>query len=176
MKLPPAPARTTPAFGFSTIERALNDCLGRRLFGKREQDKVIGFFGKNPPECVFCGSPHVQRWDHLVPVCKGGETILGNMVPACARCDDAKRQLTFEEFMDGSGGHAPLSRGVADVQERKTRLRAYMEHFVYTPTILEQRLSEQERTALDRIRKRLEESRQEVKELVDAYRKRTGDR
>ena len=64
------------------------------------------------PATCFLISPHVQRWDQLVPVCKGGETILGNMVPACARCDDAKRQFTFEEFMDGSGGHSPLSRGV----------------------------------------------------------------
>ena len=72
----------------------------------------MAFFGKNPPECVFCGNREVKRWDHLVPVMKGGETVLGNMVPACARCDDSKQAFPFEEWMVSDAKWSPKSRGV----------------------------------------------------------------
>ena len=43
--------------------------------------------------CVYYGDQNVQRWDQLVPVNKAGETVLGNMLPACARCNDSHLDL-----------------------------------------------------------------------------------
>lgn len=40
--------------------------------------------------CAYCGGP-VETWDHLVPITLGGETVPGNMVPACRSCNSRKR-------------------------------------------------------------------------------------
>ena len=69
--LPSIPKRTTPGFAFSMIERALNECLGERRFGKAEIDQVLAFFNSANLECVYCGSRDVKRWDHLIPIKNG---------------------------------------------------------------------------------------------------------
>ena len=40
--------------------------------------------------CHYCDSPltpEIAEIDHFVPVCKGGETKLGNLVLACSPCN-----------------------------------------------------------------------------------------
>ena len=175
MKLPRVPQRTTPGFAFSMVERALRECLAARQFGRDETRKVLDFFGKDPPECVFCGSLDVKRWDHLVAIKEGGETVLGNMVPACARCDDSKRNLPFEEWMRSSVGGSPTSRGILDVDQRIEHIKAYMQRFGYVPQTLEQRLDEREQEQLRDIRSRLQEVRQDTEKLIKDYRERTGN-
>ena len=49
MKLPKVPGRTTPAFGFSYLERSLRDCLRKRQFGTDEKSKVVEFFDQWEP-------------------------------------------------------------------------------------------------------------------------------
>jgi len=175
MKLPRVPQRTTPGFAFSTVERALQECLAARQFGKEEIAKVLEFFGDDPPECVYCGSHEVRRWDHLVPVNKGGETVLGNMVLACARCDDSKRDLPFEEWMRSDAAGSPKSRGVKDIDQRVESIKAYVHRFGYTPQSLEERLDEHELERLTTIRSRLQELRKDIDALIEDYRTRTGN-
>lgn len=78
MKLPRVPARTTTGFAFSMVDRALRERLAERKFGRAEVEKVLEHFG-DPPNCAFCGDERIARWDHLVPVTRGGDTVLGNM-------------------------------------------------------------------------------------------------
>jgi hypothetical protein len=125
-KLPRVPQRTTPGFVFSILDRSIKDCLSRRQFGLVEIKQVIDFFGEGPPECVFCGSAAVARWDHLVPITSGGETVLGNMVPSCARCDDSKQHRPYEEWMLSEGPSSLKGRGVTDVEARIERLKEYV--------------------------------------------------
>lgn len=131
MKLPQAPQRTTPGFSFSILQRALNECLGARQFGQEEMARVLRFFDMAQPKCVFCGCPEVKRWDHLIAVTQNGEAVLGNMVPACARCDDSKRDLPFQEWMTCDAKGSPKSRGVDDIAERVERINAYVHYFGY---------------------------------------------
>ena len=156
------------------VERSLHACLAPRQFGQQEKAQVLSIFATPQPQCVYCGSPEVRRWDHLVPVKRGGETVVGNMVPACARCDDSKRDKPLEEWMTSDAQHSPKSRGVDDINERIERIRAYAQHFGYTPMILEQRLSEEERERLALIQSTLQELREEVDLLIKDYRARTG--
>src|SRR5687767_7943079 len=93
---PKTPGRCTPSFAFSYVDRAIREGIGRRLFGIAEQDLAIDFFGGEPATCVYCGSVDFDRWDHVVPVRAGGETVLGNMVPACQPCDDAKQHFAYD--------------------------------------------------------------------------------
>lgn len=172
MQLPEVPQRTTPGFVFADIERALSECLGRRAFGAAEKQQVLEFFGQ--PACVFCGAPNISRWDHLVAIRQGGETVLGNMVLACARCDNSKGQQPFEEWMRGAAPGSPASRGVADIEARIARLRAYVAHYGYLVRPLDQRLTAEERVLLGQIRAQLWAAQQETEALISRYRARTG--
>jgi len=173
-KLPLVPQRITPGFVFSNVERALCDCLSRRQFGKKEIAEVLAFFNTDPVECVFCGNLDVKRWDHLVPIKKGGETVIGNIVPACAACDDSKRDKLFEEWIFSDVLGSPKSRGIKDINKRIKKIKAYVHHFGYTPSSLEERLNSQEKVKLGEIRSSLKEVRDNMEELIRSYRARTG--
>jgi hypothetical protein len=176
MKLRPVPQRTTPGIVFSNVERAISDCLGRRQFGMAEMAAVVAFFGGEPLECVFCGSTDVRRWDHLVSVKEGGETMLGNMVPACAACDDSKRHLPFDIWMRSAVPRWLMSHGTVDVEARIARIQAYVAHFGYTVTPLDKRLDAEEQAVLADIRAKLHAARAETEALIKHYRRRTGNR
>lgn len=178
MVLPKTPQRTTPGFAFSIIERALKDCLARRKFGQTEKKQVLEFFGLSmeSPECVFCGSSDVERWDHLVPISQGGETVLGNMVPACAQCDDAMRELPFDDWMMSDDRYSPKTLEVKDINQRITHIKKYMRHFNYIPLSLEERLNEGELERLEIIHAKLDEIRSDIEAfIVDHSTRRDGD-
>jgi hypothetical protein len=46
---------------------------------------------------------------------RGGDTVPGNIVPACSKCDDPKRSLPYDEWAVGSTPGSPRSCGVTDV-------------------------------------------------------------
>ena len=176
MELPRTPKRTTPGFVLPMIERVLNDCLGRREFGPEEQEAVlVFFFGDGLPACVYCGNSEIKRWDHIVPIKEGGETVLGNMVPACGRCDDSRRDRPFDEWAMGNARWSLKSRGVPDIQQRIDHIRDYIQHFDYKPSTLEERLDAGEFGRLVMIRMTLRELRREIDRLIEHYRARTGN-
>jgi|SRR5579872_3107254 len=41
-------------------------------------------------ECAYCSEP-AKTWDHIFAVSKGGQTVPGNIVPACVSCNSRKR-------------------------------------------------------------------------------------
>ena len=173
-KLPKFPARTTPGFALSIVDRALKECLATRQFGANEMAQVVNFFGKEPPECVYCGSRDVRRWDHLVPITKGGDTVLGNMVLTCASCDDSKRDLSFEEWMMSESRLSPRSRGVLDLDRRIGHIRAYVLHFGYMPLPLENKLDQEELEQLKSIHNEINIVRHKFDALIAHHRARTG--
>ena len=167
MKLPSAPQRISPAFAFSIVNRAIREGLALRKFGRREMDEVVRFFyGERDAECVYCGSADVRRWDHVVPVMQGGDTVVGNMVLACAPCDDSKQGRDFEQWMTGEAPLSPQSRDVADIASRVQRIRQYVGHFGYEARPIEQRLNQRERDALQGIQRQVEEARQRLEQLI----------
>lgn len=165
-RYPRVPDRTTTGFAFSILDRAIREGLASRRFGRIEIEEVHRFFGWGDPECVYCGAPEVTRWDHAIPVNRGGETMLGNMVPACGRCDDSKRGQPFEEWMESSAKHSPKSRGVMDIAARKERIRRYMEHFGYTSRSLQDHLTPEEIGTLEAIRSRAKSLREGIESLI----------
>ena len=42
-------------------------------------------------ECAYCGSKDSIEQEHVISVNKGGKTSLGNIVPACRRCNASKK-------------------------------------------------------------------------------------
>ena len=151
------------------LTRAVREGLSTRRFGKSEIEAVINFFGPRPLECVFCGSGNVRRWDHLIPVGAGGDTVLGNMVLACSRCDDSKGRRPFDEWMRSDAPFSPASRSVPDLERRIARLKAYMVRFGYSPRRHEDRLTPDELSRFAGIRTQRRELRQGIDELIRLY-------
>jgi len=158
----------TSAYGFAYVERALREGIGRRAFRAKEIALVAAFFGE-PLRCVYCDSPEVGRWDHLVPVVSGGETVVGNMVPACAPCDDSKSKRHFATWLRLQAQRGAMSPESAE--ERITRLREYMERFEYQPEEYGSRLSADRAVQLADLRSRLSTLRRDVEEFIAQVRK-----
>lgn len=50
--------------------------------------------------CFYCGQRGGDKTrDHIVPLAKGGEHTMENIVPCCADCNSKKRQLDLKEFI-----------------------------------------------------------------------------
>lgn len=49
--------------------------------------------------CVYCGEEDGPlHADHVIPITRGGESTLENLVCACCRCNSAKQARTPEEW------------------------------------------------------------------------------
>ena len=174
---PKVPGRTTAGFAFSILDRALRDSLADRKFALTERYRALAFFADSDaegPRCAYCGSAEVTRWDHLLAIHKHGDTVFGNMVPACRTCDDSKGHLDFAEWMRSARKGSPTKRGVssAEIERRIQRLSEYVKSSAYSARTFEERLAPDELSRLRRIEKTLAEVRKEFDALVADYRAR----
>lgn len=53
-------------------------------------------------QCAYCCGPH-ESWDHVLPVIKGGQTVPGNVVPACTTCNSSKRDRNVYDWLAATG-------------------------------------------------------------------------
>ncbi|CAG9465333.1 unnamed protein product [Pedinophyceae sp. YPF-701] len=49
-------------------------------------------------QCAYCGRTRDLTIDHVVPLCKGGDSSWGNLVTACGKCNGKKADKTLEEL------------------------------------------------------------------------------
>lgn len=49
--------------------------------------------------CAYCDRK-ATSWDHFIPVSRGGQTIPGNMLPACGSCNSRKNDMDPLEWLD----------------------------------------------------------------------------
>ena len=69
---------------------------GVRRMSELAKELVLELFeGK----CAYCDND-ATTWDHVIPVSKGGQTVKGNMLPACCRCNSSKRDRNIDEWLD----------------------------------------------------------------------------
>jgi len=79
--------------------------------------------------CAYCGDPSIE-WDHLRPIVRqkkptGHVSEIGNLVPACGKCNQSKGNKNWRDWMLSEARLSPKSKGVADLNERIARLEAY---------------------------------------------------
>lgn len=93
--------------------------------------KILGMTAADV-RCAYCGDPSTE-WDHLRPLVKGRRPTgfiseLANLVPACGKCNQSKRNEAWREWMlSKSAPRSPTGRGIKDVAERIQRLEAYVQ-------------------------------------------------
>ena len=48
--------------------------------------------------CAYCGATENITADHVIPVSRGGSHGIGNLVPACSRCNSSKKDRLITEW------------------------------------------------------------------------------
>lgn len=48
--------------------------------------------------CIYCGSNDGIQADHIIPIIRGGVNSIGNLVPACYKCNPSKGTKTIMEW------------------------------------------------------------------------------
>lgn len=72
------------------------------MIAKFKEMKKLIILGQLAPLCAYCGKqitdPNDFSQDHQVPLARGGQTTLDNLVPACMHCNAEKGMLTAAEY------------------------------------------------------------------------------
>ncbi len=77
----------------------------RTLGAKRREAKAAGFVDPDTWQavlafyryaCAYCAVDHWDQQDHCKPLSRGGKHEIGNVVPACARCNYRKGTQTWQ--------------------------------------------------------------------------------
>jgi hypothetical protein len=118
--------------------------LGDESFGERDWQETKAHFGNR---CAYCDDGEAEQMDHGVPInrSKLGEHRLGNVIPACKKCNSGKHQKDYQEHL-------------RDDLERIERIEGYMVSRGYVP------LGEN-----DQVKRILEQAHKEVAVLADRY-------
>lgn len=75
---------------------------------------IKAFFGN---KCAYCGKSVKLEKEHVIPFSKGGTFSVGNIVPACRKCNASKGTEDFEEWYMNSGVYDP---------DRHERIKEYL--------------------------------------------------
>jgi 5-methylcytosine-specific restriction endonuclease McrA len=68
---------------------------GQGAISRRTWQALLDAFGG---VCCYCDAPGDMTVEHLTPLAKGGTNEIGNVAPACVKCNASKRARTAEEF------------------------------------------------------------------------------
>jgi len=156
MPLDKLPIKMSPGLGLSMLDRAIKESFALRCCAG-DLDRIRQYFSKNGGfRCLYCKTENPSRWDHLHAVSRGGDTVPGNLVPACQRCDDSKQDKDVDEWVSGKSKHRPDSNSLARIQ---SEVKAYQTQFSYEPREFDSKLTEEQRATYARFRKELESLR-----------------
>ena len=73
------------------VKLQLDKIYGPPMVSKR------GVLLRDNHTCGYCGSPHANTVDHVLPRSRGGKSSWVNLVAACRDCNNRKRDRTPEE-------------------------------------------------------------------------------
>jgi 5-methylcytosine-specific restriction endonuclease McrA len=76
-------------FANSSNARARRLGATGKLYG-REVKLIVG-------PCRYCGGAQA-RWDHLIPLARGGTNTIDNLVPCCIACNKTKGNRTPDQW------------------------------------------------------------------------------
>ena len=121
------------------VARGLREIVApRQTMPNAEWARIEQEFGDS---CIFCGQMGTKENrgivpDHLVPVTRFGELVMGNTVPACQTCNDARGDKDWRPFL--------RERFPGDAEAQIARVEHYLAQHPYHPMRPEDALSEKE--------------------------------
>lgn len=65
---------------------------------RRDWERLVARYGGM---CAYCGVREWEHIDHVIPVCRGGTHSIGNLLPACAKCNLSKKDRLLVEWRVG---------------------------------------------------------------------------
>jgi 5-methylcytosine-specific restriction endonuclease McrA len=79
--------------------------------------------------CAYCGDVATE-WDHLRPLVQnklptGYVSEIGNLVPACGKCNQSKGNKPWQDWINSTARFSPRTRKTKDLETRIRRLREY---------------------------------------------------
>jgi 5-methylcytosine-specific restriction endonuclease McrA len=94
-------AKRTRAYRQANAEYFRLKCHERRSLRRNNPDSVgvsqrdwIRLCRRYDYLCAYCGAkPKKLTVDHIIPLSKGGRDAIGNVLPACSRCNNMKRSV-----------------------------------------------------------------------------------
>lgn len=96
-----------------------------------EIEAALNILEMNPSDvrCAYCGDKATE-WDHLRALVSGRRptgyiTEIGNLVPACGKCNQSKGNKAWRQWMLSNARLSPTGRQIADVKARIVRLELY---------------------------------------------------
>lgn len=96
-----------------------------------EVDEALEILAMSPddPRCAYCGDP-MTEWDHFRPLVRnkmptGYISEIGNLVPACGKCNQSKGSRDWREWITSSAPLSPKTRSISDLSDRIDRLGVY---------------------------------------------------
>jgi hypothetical protein len=152
------------------VARGLREIVApRQTMPKAQWIAVLEEFGGL---CIFCGSEGTAENrgivpDHLVPVTRFGELVLGNTVPACQACNDSRGEREWRPFL--------RSVYPGDAESQIHRVEGHVSKYGYHPITLEDALSSKEREMYAALIKEWETMLEKARRLRDAAAKRRRD-
>lgn len=78
----------------------------------RDVKRMVARFGNR---CAYCRERLSDRYhvDHVVPISRGGDNGIGNLVPACAACNSSKNNWLLSEWRYRDSLSKPLRKPVS---------------------------------------------------------------
>jgi hypothetical protein len=147
------PIKMSAGLGLSLIDRAVKESFAARC-SKSDLELVRDYFTKlGPLRCLYCGNDNPIRWDHFHAVSRGGDTVPGNLVPACQRCDDSKQDKDVDEWVMGKSRHRPSADRLPHIQ---AVIAAYQAYFAHSPADFQSKLSPEQQAKYARFRSEID--------------------
>lgn len=94
-------------------------------------DKALKILKMEPDNvrCAYCGDVSTE-WDHLRPLVlkrrpTGFISEIANLVPACGKCNQSKRNQNWREWMTSGVPRSPTGRAISGTDQRIVCLDAY---------------------------------------------------
>ncbi|MBU4539287.1 MAG: HNH endonuclease [Weeksellaceae bacterium] len=151
----------------TTINHAFANGLARTgIYEERDVKHALKLLGQVPSKilCVYCGKK-ADTWDHLHALVLKGEyggfgNVLGNLVPACKKCNGAKGNKEWRKFVNGLP--------IADESKQKIthQLEQYVEYYKISPCNFSNNAISANLKNLDRIKKDIFSLMQEADEEI----------
>lgn len=76
--------------------------MGERKYTQEERN-CISIIKQKSNTCCYCGKELALKEktiDHIQPINRGGETVLGNLVVCCEECNTEKSDMTLQEYIE----------------------------------------------------------------------------